>query len=68
MAKEATETAERAFYECGVEDTKNRLAEEVAGVCRDYYIETWIEALNSARLPVDSELRNAESIFFPEHI
>ena len=40
VAKEATEAAERASYERGVEDTENRLAEEVAGVCRDCYTET----------------------------
>ena len=51
-----------------MEDTKNRLAEEVAGVCRDYYIETWMEALNNVGVPADFELRKAESIFFLEHI
>ena len=51
-----------------MEDTKNRLAEEVAGVCRDYYIETWMEALNNVGVPADFELRKAESIFFIEHI
>ena len=40
VAKEAIEAAERASYECGVEDTENRLAEEVARVCRDYCTET----------------------------
>ena len=37
-------------------------------MCRDYCTETWIEALNSAGVLVDSELRKAESIFFLEHI
>ena len=68
VAKEATKAAKRAFYEHRVEDTENKLAEEVAGVCRDYYTETWIEALNSAGVPADSELRKVESIFLPEHI
>jgi len=68
VAKEATEAAKRAFYEHKVEDTEKRLAEEVAGVCKDYYTETWIEVLNSAGVPADSELRKAESIFLPEHI
>ena len=35
---------------------------------RDYCTETWIEALNSAGVLADSELRKAESIFFLEHI
>jgi len=68
MAKETTAVMEIAFYERGVEDIENRLAEEVAGVCRDCCVETWIEALNSAGVPADSELRKAEKIFFPEHI
>ena len=44
------------------------LAEKVVGVCRDYFTETWIEVLNSARVPTDFEMRKVESIFFPEHI
>jgi len=68
VAKETTEAVERASYERGVEDTEIRLAEEVARVCRDYCIDTWIEALNSAGVPANSELRKAESIIFPKHI
>ena len=66
--KEASEAAKLAFYECGVLDMKVRLAEEVAGMCRDYYTEVWVEALNRAGVPADSELRSAESTFFPEDI
>ena len=40
VAKEAIEVMERASYERGVEDTKNRLAKEVARVCRDYCTQT----------------------------
>ena len=36
MAGEAAEVAETASYESGVLDTETQLAEEVAGVCRDY--------------------------------
>ena len=68
VAKKATEAVKRASYERGVEDTKNRLAEEVARVCRDYCTESWVEARNRAGVPADSELRKAESIFFPKHI
>ena len=68
VAKETTKVVERASYEGGVEDTKIRLAEKVAGVCKDYYTKTWIEVLNSARVLVDFEVRKAESIFFLEHI
>ena len=49
-------------------ETEQRLAEEVAKVCRDYYSMTWDTALNSAGVPTDSELRKAEKVFYPEHI
>ena len=49
-------------------ETKARLTKEVAGVCRDYRIETWVEVLNQARVPTNSKLRRAENIFFPEDI
>ena len=68
MASEAAEAEKTTSYECGVIDTETRLAEEVAGVCRDYYAETWVEALNQARVPATSELRSAKNIFFPEDI
>ena len=68
MAGEAAEAAETASYESGVLDTETRLAEEVAGVCRDYCTEVWAEAFNQARVPATSELRSAENIFFPEDI
>ena len=63
---EASEAMETASYERGVLETETQLAEEMAGVCRDYYIEIWVEALNWAGVPVDSELRRAENIFFLE--
>ena len=68
MAKEASEAAETTSYERGVLETETWLAEEVAGVCRDYCVETWAEALNRVGLPADFELRSAENIFFPEDI
>lgn len=46
VARKASEAAEKVAYECGVLETENRLAKEVVGVCRDYCIETWVEALN----------------------
>ena len=49
-------------------ETEQRLAKEVAKVCRDYCSMTWDTALNSAGVPTDSELRKAEKVFYPEHI
>ena len=68
VTKEATTVVEIASYERGVEDTENRLAKEVVGVCREYCDETWMEALNSAGVPTNSELRKAKKIFFLKHI
>ena len=68
MAREVSEAEETTSNERGVLETETRLAEEVAGVCRDYCVETWAEALNQAQVPVDFELRSAENIFFPEDI
>ena len=37
-------------------------------MCRDYCTITWNETLNSAGVSVDSVLRKAENVYFPEHI
>ena len=68
MAREATKAAVAASYERGVKDTEAKLTEEVAVVCRDYVIESWGVAMDRAAVPVDSELRRIENIFFPEDI
>ena len=49
-------------------ETEQRLAEEVAKVCRNYCSMTWDAALNSAGVPTNSKLRKAERVFYPEHI
>ena len=49
-------------------ETEQRLAEEVAEVCRNYCTITWNEALNSAGVSADPELRKAENVYFPEHL
>ena len=64
-AKEAAEALEQAFYDCGVQETEIRLAEELVEVCRDYYKEVWAEALNRARVLAASEWRSVENIFYP---
>ena len=68
MAKEAVEATVKASYERGVRDTETRLTEEVAMVCRDYCTESWGVAMDWTGVPIDSELRRAENIFFPEDI
>ena len=68
MARETSEAAKMASYKRGVQETKTRLAEEMAGMCRNYYAETWAEVLNWVGVLSDSELRSAENIFFLEDI
>ena len=68
VARETSKAIETTSYEREVQDTETRLAEEVAGMCRDYYAKIWAEALNQAGVSVDSELRRAGNIFFPEDI
>ena len=40
VTREVAKVAKEAAYEHGVEETEIRLADEVAGVCRDYCTET----------------------------
>ena len=68
MVKKASEAIETASYVRGVLEIKTRLAEEVVGVCRDYCAETWAEALNRVRVPVDFELRRIKNVFFLKDI
>ena len=68
MAKEASGATKEAAYECGILEIETRLAEEVAGVRRDYCTEVWAEALNRARVPTNSELRRTKNTYFLEDI
>ena len=68
MARKASKAAKTASYERGVQEKEMRLAEEVAGVCRDYCAKVWAEALNQVGVPATSELSSAENIFFLEDI
>ena len=65
MAREAAEAAVSASYDCGVADTKTRLAEDVAVVCRDYVSKSWGVAMDRARVPANFEMRRLKNIFFP---
>ena len=54
-AKEAMEASKQATYNFRVQETKVRLAEELAEVCKDYCQEVWTEVLNLVRVPTASE-------------
>ena len=68
MSQEAAEAVEQASYNLRVQETEVRLADELAEVCRDYCQEVWVEALNLARVPVTSEWRKAQNVYYPSDI
>ena len=68
VARETAKVTVNTSYERGVANTKTQLSEEVAVVCRDYNAESWGVAMDLAGVLVDSELRRAKNIFFPEDI
>ena len=52
----------------GVQETQSRLTEEFSVVARDYCDITWGKALDVAGVPVDSNLRRPESIYYDSDI
>ena len=52
----------------GVEETQVRLTEELSVVCREYYGISQGKALNAAGVPVDSNLRRPENIYYDPEI
>ena len=51
-----------------MEETQARLTEEFSAVCRDYCDISWGKALDVAGVPVDSDLRRPESIYYDPEI
>ena len=68
LAKEAAEAEKQAAYTLGVEETQARLTEEFSAVCREYCGISWGKALDAIGLPVDSNLRRLESIYYDPEI
>ena len=68
MAKKAAKATEAVAYEHGVVETEAKLTVEVTIVCRDYCAETYYEALDRVGVPVDSDLRKANKVYYPEDI
>ena len=68
LVKEAIEAEKQAAYTLGVEETQARLTEEFFVVCRDYCDISWGKALDVAGVPVDSDLRRPESIYYDPEI
>ena len=66
--KEAVEAEKQVAYTLGMEETQARLTEEFFAVCRDYCDISWGKALDVAGVPVDSDLRRPESIYYDPEI
>ena len=48
-----------------MQEIEAHLTDELVGVCRDYCLEVWIEALNLAGAPATSEWRKVENVYYP---
>ena len=68
LVKEAVEAEKQAAYTLGVEEAQARLTEEFSAVCRDYYDISWGKTLDVAGVPMDSDLRRPESIYYDPEI
>ena len=68
MAKKAAKAAKAVAYEHGVVEMEAKLTVEVTVVCKDYCTETYYEALDWVGVPVDSDLRKADKVYYPEDI
>ena len=68
LVKEAAEAEKQAAYTLGVEETQARLTEELSAVCREYCGISWGKALDAARVPMGSDLRRLESIYYNPEI
>ena len=68
LVKEAIEAEKQATYTLGVEETQARLTEELSAVCKEYCGISWSRALNATRVPMGSDLRRPESIYYDPEI
>ena len=68
LVKEAVKTEKQAAYTLGVEEAQARLTEELSAVCREYCGISWGKAFDVAGVPVESDLRRRESIYYDPEI
>ena len=62
LVKEAIEAEKQAAYTLGVEETQARLTKELSAVCKEYCGIS--KALDAVGVPVGSDLRRPESIYY----
>ena len=68
LVKEAAETKKQAAYKLGMKGTQARLTKEFSIICRDYCDISWGKAFDVAGVPVGSDLRQPESIYYDPEI
>ena len=68
LAKEAAETEKQAAYTLGVEETQVRLTEELSVVYKEYCGICWGKVLDATGVPVDSDLRRPENVYYDPEI
>ena len=67
-AEKAREEAQQEGYDIGVAETEEALRAKVSGVCRNYFLQVWNEALNQSGVEASSIFRKAERVYFPPTI
>ena len=68
LAKEADEAEKQVAYTLGVEETQAKLTEKFSLVCREYCGISWGKTLDAAGVPMDSDLRRPESVYYDPQI
>ena len=68
VAQVVVEASEQRSYDLGVQETKARLTEELAGVCREYCQKVWVKGLNLAGVLATLDLRRDENIYYPKDL
>ena len=68
LVKEAAEAEKQAAYTLGVEETQAKLIEELSTVCREYCDISWGKALDAVGVPVGSDFRRPENIYYNPEI
>ena len=68
LIKKAVKAEKQTAYTLEVEETQVRLTKELSTVSREYCGISWGKALDVAGVPVGSELRRPESIYYDPEI
>ena len=67
-AEKARDKAEQDGYDIGVAEIEEALRAKILGVCRNYCLQVWNEALNQAEVEASFIFRKAENVYYPPTI